>query len=403
MLDRIKTWLFKQHRVAGLTMSIKKEGTRFQLIILEQQGAEIQVVQQWSDLETIEQVVDVLPNNIPTQLCLNGRGILHKKLNSTSDQQLIQSVLPNADPAQFYLQKTPIADGVIASVIRQKTLDDTIEQLVDNGIWITGLSLGVFDLKTLWPYLSKPSTISSHGYQLQFNSTGVITTFHQEERATNFPFQIGDDQIPSLLLPSYSKALQAILGFLDHGLSERVQALKAEYQQKQVFDKTWKVSLGLIGMILLMNTFFYFYYKEKDTQLTGASAFALAQITQLDTLKAKLERHQQLMQLTRVNQRTDLSFYADELGKSLSKGLKLLELNIFPMIGKDSDYNQKNLVRYHREQIRIKGQCDHSSTYNSWIKQLETLDWVNNVQHLDYKDISHQLSAFELNITIATE
>jgi len=403
MTNRIKTWLFKNRRVAGLTMSVGKEETRFHLIVLERQGSEIQVLQQLSDLDSIDQVIEALPKNTPVQFCLNGRGILHKKLAPASDQQLIQAVLPNADPTQFYLQKTDAAAGLIVSIIRQQMLDDSIEQFINKGVWITGLSLGVFDSQVLWPYLEKPVTLNTNQYQLEFDREGKITTFRPEASIVGHTFKIGDDAISAILLPSYGKALKAILGHSDNWTTEQVGTLKDEYQQKQLFDKAWRVALGVVGIILLSNTFFYFHYKDKNAQLRGASAFALAQISELDILKTKIEKHQQLVQMTSVNQSTDLSFYADELGKSLSKGLKFLDLNIFPRTGKDSDYNQKTLVKYQRNHIRIKGQCDNSLTYNNWIKKLDSLDWIKSVQHLDYKDLSKQLSEFELNIIIDSE
>lgn len=398
---RLKNRIIQHRLSAGVTMVISGEQTVFHLLILERKKEEIEITKVIKNINDLDQLVEEFPASVPIQLCINGRGVLHKKIPNNSDQQLIQSVLPNANPDQFYLQKRVASTGVVCSIIRRQTLDELITKIQQKGLWITSVSVGLFEVASLWKYLDKPNFIQTINTQINFNNNGQIESFSSVSELPQEEVSLGGDTIHSDLLPSYSLALKYMLKQRGSDINTpAINNSNEEYEQKIIFDKSWRYVLAFLAVILVINTSFFYYYKNKNKKLMGSSAYVLNQISELDTLKSRIERHKDLVKLTSVNQSTDLSYYADQIGQTLLKDLKLIELDIFPLQGKAKDYDKESLLKYDRQKIQVTGHCSNSLTYNKWINELEQLEWVSRVEHLDYKDLTKNLAAFELSILI---
>lgn len=398
--NSIKNALFMHRKSAGISMYIEGENMSYDLVVLERKKEEIQIITQQTNIENLEILSSKLPEKIPVSLSINGRGVLHKKLPDGSDEQLLHAVFPNADPEQFYIQKKRAKEGIFCSVIRRKKLDQICQEFANKNIWLIDIRLGIFNLHLLWSYLGKPGCISTNKHQLFFDKSGNIETFKNAADHGEQNYSLGGDMIPAALIQAYSNSLSLFIAVPSSFNHPIIEQTKREYQYKQVFDKSWKYVLGFIGVIVLINSSFFYYYKNKNQQLSGVSTYAFHQIAELDTLKKRAQQQKKIIESTNVNQSTDLSFYADQIGKSLPEGMQLNSFNIFPMLGSERDYEQGSLIKYNSQNINIKGKCNSSLVYNKWIKQLEELDWVNKVQHLEYKDVDKTLAEFELQIII---
>lgn len=395
----LKNRMLQPRLVAGVTVSLGGEHTAYHLLLLKRDKEEINLQENHLAISSLDELKKLIPAGIPIHLSIHGRGVLHRQ---TSDVSLngVEVVLPNADPDQFYTQGIPATNGMVYSIARCQMIDDLLSEFNNKELWVIELSFGPFEVYKLWPYLAQSEKIDSLDMILSFGGEGRLDRFDPDGNSANKKVNIGDDLIANDLLPAYAGALMLLTGVNGNLTTPVSESLRNEFFQKQIFDRGWKFVVGLIGLILLLNTGFYYYYKQKNNQLVGASSYALSQIAELDTLRAKVERQEQLIQTTSINQRTDVSFYADEVGRSLPTGLKLRSVDIFPIQGEEKDYEKNSLVKYDRQRIVIKGQCSSSLTYNQWIKSLESLKWINKVQHIDYKDIHNQLAEFEMNLFI---
>ena len=125
-----------------------------------------------------------------------------------------------------------------------------------------------------------------------------------------------------------------------------------------------------------------------------------AELALLDSLEKTYEEQEDFMQLTQVNKASKASFYADRIATSMPVGIQLLEMEVFPLKGKKTDYEQGDVLQYDPRSILIRGQCDNSLVYNQWIRELEQIDWASTVEHLTYKETGTSQKEFELRIVI---
>lgn len=404
LLERIKKGL-KPKQMAGLEIGQVGEACYYHLVVLEEAKGEINTLQTHRDLRSLEEVVAALgQQEWPLFLALNIRGILHKWIPEAeaSPRALLEAVLPNAQLEEFYVQSQVAEGGVWASVVRRESIQPLLEQLAEQNLWVTGVGLGPFSTVALAPFVDRREGIVTTSHTFDLAAEGQLQNLRRTKNDSDFPtIYIEGEALNASLLPAFGSAF---LGLLDQppGLDiPSVQQQGEEFFQKRIFQRaSWALLLGLLGLLVL-NTFFFYQFKDQNQQLGSQVLYADAQLQLLDSLRAQVNRQEDFMQQTSLNQNSRTSFYADRIAASLPTELQLSELEVFPMQGKARDYREGQLIRYQKNRIHIKGYCKNSLTYNQWLKTLEEMDWVERAEHLEYRDLNDRLSAFELQLLIA--
>ncbi|MEL6863595.1 MAG: hypothetical protein AAFP19_04210 [Bacteroidota bacterium] len=402
----LKAWTQAQlqnQRHAGVELSLVSGEREYRVVILKKEKGEIEIEEQTDSIKDLAALSELLAEEqIPVYLSISGRGILHKLVDQPTgmQQQLIQAVLPSAGPEQFYLQENPGAKGLFASIARKQLIDELLEEFRQAGIWVIGLSFGGFDMRYLLPFLNGQKELSSRTQQLQFNEEGATERITPANTDIESRIRLGDQEMETRWVLAYALAFKGLMQ-MESGVGTPVlEEQQEEFKHMRLFQLGGKLILGLLFTVLLINVFFYYQYKSNNEQLGAAMAQSRYQLIELDSLRKQVEQQEAMLKQTSVNQDTRLSFYADQLGQSLPAGIQLLELEVFPMLGRKRDYEKEDLIRYDKRRIQIKGICKSSLIYNSWIKELKELEWVEEARHLNYSDISKNLGEFELAILL---
>ena len=403
MRNQIKK-LLKPSIVAGVELVQREQSMHYNLVVLQQVKEEVKILEKHLRLNSIEALKEKIDASIPIFLAINIRGIIHKKLeeNTEDDQRILQAVFPNSSVNSFYLQKELLPNGMIASVVRKETIDEMVLDFESKNLWLLAIRLGSFDVKYLAPYLATHDQLQTETQLLFFSPTAQLLDFSKTPSTENSTITIGDESIDHKLLTAFALAFKALVNPQNNGLiTPTIDSNNKEFFHKNLFQKEGWALLGGALVLLLLNLFLYYNYKEKNEQLSTQMIYTNAQLKELDVLKNSVEKQKKFLQQTQLNQNSRSSFVADRIAASLLKGLQLSALDIFPMLGKKEDYKENDLVRYSKEEVLIKGFCENSLIYNDWIKKLQSEDWVKEIQHLDYKDLNNKLGAFELKIITA--
>ncbi len=403
LLDNIKKRL-RPTQYAGVEMGQGASGYYFHLVVLEEEKGEIKTVSTHRNLSSVEALAGVLENKkLPIFLSLNVRGILHKLVPGTEhrEDELLEAVLPNAEESEFWLQQQSGAEGTWASLVRRDAVQQVLDEFANQSLWVTQLMLGPFTVSPLWSFLDSKEDIATSAYHLDFDLHGQIQALRRAPADAEWTsIRVEEEVIPSDLLPAFGGAFMGLIDAPNTLAIPRVAESKEEFFQWRIFQAGgWALLLGLLG-ILVINTFFYYQYKDSNQELSSQVLYAGNQLQRLDSLRAQVGRQENFMKQTSLNQNSKTSFYADRIAATLPKGLQLSELEIFPLLGRLRDYREDQMVRYQKDRIRIRGLCKSSLTYNEWLASLEKLDWVDRAEHLEYQDLSSTLSSFELQLFI---
>lgn len=403
MLNTLKHRITQPGYFAGVEVCLRGAALSYQLVVLKRLKDSVQIHLQKKEIEDFATLETLLSKDWPIHLTLSGRGILHKKLptSNQSTDQLFKSVLPNADIRQFQLHKIESAEGLIVSLARLDIIQQHTQQLSDAGYWPVALSLGNFDLRYLHHFLNITTPIGTSTQLLQLNADGQIIDFKSLSEPKNQLVNLGDDRLDSVLLPAYAGALKGLMGLEDASNLVSLSENKKEYFH---FSLHKKISIGLLAglfILLLGNTFFYYQLKDQSSALQTDLFYKRSQLTELDSLKKRLQQQQLFLKQSNLNSYSNSSFYADQIGVSLPKGLRLTELTIYPAKAQIKKQREEDWVQYEHSQIKVKGHCKSSLQYNSWINHLRQLAWVHSVDHLNYRDINQELGSFESLINLS--
>ena len=100
------------------------------IVVLKKSKNLVDLKDTFTGIDTYEGIFEHLKPGMPLYLSLNGRGILHKKLQSGNGSDSINQLLPNASPDDFYMQAYKIDENErIVSVIRKDTLNTILDHI----------------------------------------------------------------------------------------------------------------------------------------------------------------------------------------------------------------------------------------------------------------------------------
>ncbi len=383
----------------GLEMVIEPGQTLFHLVELSLKNQKLITRKTIVGINDWDNLLKELSKSHPIHLSINGKGILHKLLNTPHETQVVSQVLPNADPSDFYWQKSPAVDGTIISLIRKSQLGEILSKFAHQKLWVTRLSLGPFGIQKMMPAIPEQKKVVSFCHTLFFDHNKALSNWEENDMAASHQIQLGDETLDSFLLPAYAAAFLGLTNGVA-SIAEPVQNNHKEYQQYRIFNIAKRgIAIFFLGL-LLANTFAYFYFKNKDQAARSALLSVDHQLTTIDTLKSQIAQQRDLLQSTSVQQNTCTSYYADQIAAFLPSGIQLELLDIFPPKDKKVNRRKNQLVKYDKQSISIKGTCENSQIYNKWLKDLQELDWVKHTKHINYKDIDDELASFELKISL---
>lgn len=390
---------------AGVELLLEEAKPCYNLTILQKKGGQLELVEQAERLDW-ESLCEKLSQDIPVHLTISGRGILHRKVERStfgSEGQLLEMILPNANLDTFYLQSVLVGDYCFASVVRKQVVADVLMQWQEKEYWILQLSLGAFDVRFLTPFFKQKNTFYTQKQILEFDQNEKLQSFASNAEGVNAEINLGEDRFGGNLLVSYAGAFKGLMK-IDTGLVvEQTEQIREEFLHRNVYTKGSLVVLFGLLFILLVNTGMYYHYKSSNQRLSTDLMYKKAQLEELDALRNQFKRQQSFLQNTNINQGSRASYYADQIGASLPEGLQLQGMTLFPLKGKAKDYREDDLLVFVPNKIILEGLCKSSLLYNEWIKTLEKESWISKVRHLEYRDLSNQLGAFDLELTLATE
>jgi len=404
MFDTLKNKILHPQQFAGVEICLHGGTVHYHLVVLKQQKGDIQIQQTKKNIDNFADLQSHLPKSWPIHLCFSGRGILHKLLphSEEEDLQLFKQVLPNADFRQFHLQQTATANqATIVSLIRQEVLHQHIQQFKDAGFWPVDLALGSFAISQLSSFIHTSEGIETSHQLIEFDSSGQISRFHSLDEPSKQKVSIGGDDIDACLLPAYAGAF---CGLMQIQQTNNLAVLSDNKTAYFHFVSHQKIKMGLAiacFALLLGNTFCYYQLKDRNGVLQTDLFYKQKQLLLLDSLKQRLDQQQLFLRQSNLNQFSNASYFADQIGASLPKDLQLTELEIFPIKEQRRKKPDDNWVEYEHQKIKVKGNCKSSLQYNAWVNDLSKLKWVHSVKHLNYRDIDHELGSFEALINLS--
>lgn len=337
------------------------------------------------EFNSIESVIQAYGNKIPYFLLVNGNGVLTRLVENAPQYKEQLLVAGNIDDFYFSSFETNSTIGV--SFIRKHLINSINDALVKNKVFIFGIHIGPI------VYIANLNFQSYYGdFIIEFEAEGLTkleknnnansTQSIHKELATN-------DLFNSLFVPceEYIQALS----------NEECLLTFKQYKEKKIFNY---LGVGMLAFFLMSLTVNYFYINHLN-QIAADKEFQLntysQQMSQINHLKQEKDRKIQLYESSGLHSKEFISFYLNEIGKSVPPTINLTVLETFPII---DGLKSRKKIEIDRETISIIGVCNSSNILDDWIEKMERFHWVKSIELLSYLRLEEGNSLFQLKIKL---
>lgn len=392
MLESIYHKITSPKKVVGIDFNINSDGSKH-IVALELELIKNELnINDKQFFNDENELLGSLDKSIPVSINLSGKGVLTKKTNGNSIQQL----LPNIKLDEFYIQETTH----LVTVTRKDEVDKILQSFKESGVDVIGVSLNGLTIENINSLLDLNQEVNGNLFLYKFDNNEIVDVINAKN-LENQTLKLGSENIEIKYLVAYSLAFQNILNVVDniHINSGDLSLLEDEYLQKQLFKKGGFGALVLVLIVLLINFFIFNTLRDENQQLSTQLGMYEGQIKKIESLKKEVESKNKFLTKTGWLNSSRTSFYADQIGVTVPKSITLTELNINPRDKKESKKQKEDV--FITNAIHVSGNCRSSLEINKWIKELKNLDWVEFAEVLTYNQSPEEKHAeFTIEVLI---
>ncbi len=391
--------LNKKQFARGLEI-VEREGQySYHTALLSFDGNEVSIEEQQTHISSLEELDNIIKNKeIPLLISINTSQILYKKglFNINNKEQIIAQILPSANSDLFLMEAFPYQDEKLYALIRKSLVLETIEQLASKGFWVTGIGLGPFNIQEIQSFIAIEE-VHTQGFLLNYHDN-KLNHFNKNDNHINIKLQIENEEVESFALPSIAMAFKGLMNPNEVYLGlDILKENQGELKQKKQFKHLMAIGISSLLFLLIISTLYSFRLEQKNQLLQSILIEKSEQVILFDSLD------NQLVQLKEQGAAapSKTSFYADQIANALPENaLRLTQIHIHPLKGKERDYMEGDFLMFQDKNIIVSGFSQSALAYNVFQDNLNQLDWIEQIKHLEYEENEDGIGDFKLEIKI---
>jgi Tfp pilus assembly protein PilN len=400
--------LLKSKYVAGVEIILSPSGVKhIHYVILKNQKNRLIIDSFGINVESIEVLIQKIPSSYPLLISFNGKGIIHKRLSYTENENessLLNKVLPAAHAADFYLQRNKSDElNQTVSIIRKTTVDILLEGLKKSRYHVIGCYLGPFLFQSIMPLLDDTLTLRDvyvSDFKLSLGQSEIIQ-FESIEGAANSTIKlISSEGIAPELVVSFCSAMQYFISSTNNSLYvPAVIEENKDFRRKQFFTYAVGGAIIVFVIALLVNFFLFNYFSSRYNEYHTQVSANQNMVFRYEKMQKEVEQKQKFLEETGLLESSRISYYADQIAKSLPTTILLTHMSIFPL-EKKSNTDEQDMT-FKPKIIFIAGNCNQSIELNEWMGNLKRQVWIGDVSVINFsQDKSERTGSFSIEIKI---
>ena len=343
--------------------------------------------------KSFKEVVKAINPNSALIVNFSGKGVISKQV--LPKENYLNEVLFNASPSGFYSYTLFQKEHNFVSVARKEVIDEQFQLLKTNKLTPIDFSLGVFVSYLAQPLLLEEK-IRLEQVELHF-SENTLVDFKNKDYSVK-EYTLGTEIITSSDIP----LLASLLNFLypsseiDYDKDFLIANIE-ERKFKKLFDLAAVGSIvvffiALLGSYLLLNYFNREYVKSEEQLYHFNDNYF-----QIKKMEEELQNKEFIIRNSGIQNNKFLSFYIQEIAKSIPDHIILNSLQINPLERKIK-VNEKVVLTPNL--IMVEGSVNSSSHINEWVRELGAYKWIQKIEILDLKTNKDNTGSFILKIVL---
>lgn len=394
----------KQNIIYGTTYTAtelvgKSSDTSIRVLLATYKKGELDIVH----TETVYAIEALknLPKEIKhLQLIITNDQVLSKQLvlkAGLSDTAILNEAFASIDIANFYYEIIPLDEGYSISICRKSYVEACIKNYENEGILVTGWSLGYASMVQYSSLVDANETIGIEELLFTYDQGKLKTISAQANDDQKIAYQIHDFQVPR----EYVNTLGGVLNYFQYkkgvasNTMEAIEERRSYFKQHRMFSVGLPAAAGVLLLIFLANFLFYNHYFTKVEELQTIGSSNSLQKNLLIQKDSIVNQKQRLFEDVIASSSSASSYFLDRLVAGMPKSILLNRLVYHPLQKKVKENNPLILAR---NTIEIQGSTAATNDLSTWITALEKMDFVSEVS---IKKLDQQGKQSNFNVTIS--
>jgi hypothetical protein len=325
--------------------------------------------------------------SIPVIVSVNGKGIVHKQINTKERNTDSESMFHGMDK-DFYRSLVVSDYHALLVFCRKQTIDSISEQLLRNKIHILDLAIGLSVAVNFFKDHSIDQSYIGHGFCY---SNGSIVDSKEEMVEVEF---FGNRVDNNLLLP-YIIAYQCFASeMVDPSLDLPAQILSSRKSFK-ASRRNFPIFAASTLLLLILLAFSTSVRESSQSRLSQIHQIQGAKKMQMAKEQEKRGKNEEIRrEANLLNSYFDnYTMVLDRIGLTMPNSISLKSVSINPVLSKFTK-NQEVIIK--NRCLIVKGETKNTNDVSNWINALNEEQWVDrltissyvlteNVLHFDFE------------------
>ncbi|MCK8479019.1 PilN domain-containing protein [Psychroserpens algicola] len=398
MKDVLMSYLTFGNRFYGLEQAQVNNQTIYYGIELKKTKNQVEVENSFQCNE-LSELSNFIPKDKPIFLVVNNEFIITKKIESNQVEtlEILHLAFPNIKTYDFYYEILKQDNTHFVSICRKTHLDKLLENCTSNKLSIIDFSLGSLIITSISNLIPQNDIHTANRHISKVN--GQIKNIELLENLANTSYSFNDTELKNTELLAFSAALSLISKNqqLDSSFETTQINLLTNYKEKRFFKQFLKIGLTCLFILLLGNFFLFNNYYNKVNQLRETSQVLTTSKNKVISLSDKVQKTQKMVEDVLKGNASKSSFYVDAVINSVPDAIILSKLNYQPLLKK---IKADKVIENDTDIILISGTSSQNILVSNWISELESIDWIKQVEILSFEDNSKSSSLFSFKIHI---
>ncbi len=373
------------------------ETSIYSLLALKKNG-EFEIKNTYTEISP-EKITAKLKKNQHSFLILTGNQVLIRATSTTgNDAKIIGSAFPNIDNNDFYYQILKSTSQNFVAVCRKDYVQNVIKIYKENNLEIIGFSLGFFTIQNLLQLFNE-EYIQLTTFAVTIAENEITTYQKMDSLREEGNYLLEDTRVSSnFLLPLAGLFSYESLPFnVTSNVQEANNELRKEHRQKVSFRKGLQLGTALCLTALLINFILFSNYHSNYQNLSEKYQAELSQKQAYDEKLSEISDKEITVKNILNNSSSKSTYFINRLIKSKPGSIILSEFTYQPL---DRPIKEREAIKLNENKVHISGDSGNEAEFSNWIKTLDEMVWIKEIEVAGFSYKSRQNSGFSIIIIL---
>uniref|UniRef100_UPI00404AFAF2 hypothetical protein n=1 Tax=Gelidibacter sp. TaxID=2018083 RepID=UPI00404AFAF2 len=401
MLQGLKTYLLFGNQYTGIEHTSVNGKQTLYATLLKKKKKEADVESVF-EAESIKELSNKIPKSLGCFLIINDTNVITKKVetNHKDPVKVVNMAFPNLNLSDFVYELILQEESHFVSICRKDYIESLIENYETNGISIISTSLANALITNVLGFINGDiiHTATSIIKKDEQNIISIEPYIDTEKLLYN----INGIEVSNKHLLSFSAALSTLLQVPQptSNFESQKQLLFENYSQSKLFKQSIKIGLAIIFALLLINFGVFSHYFNKVEMLQQTSQVNQEAKIRILELDKKVSKSQKTVETMLSSSTSKTAYYLNDIIQTLPTSIQLSEVNYQPL---NKRLKTSEPISNTKNTMVISGESGNSELFAYWIADLESKEWIEKVETLDYSDISSNISNFSIKLNLQND